>query len=150
MAYCTSSDLAVHTPKRTYGASTTPTSTQVSTYCDMVSAEIDAVLEAKGYTVPVTSPTNFVNLLKYIASYGAAALAEHAMFPETSEMGQTPSWKMLQAIYKDWLAKLADGTIIPASLSQGSASVGAASYGEQNQDTFPEAAFPKSSETKDF
>jgi hypothetical protein len=149
MSYCALADIQTLNPKRSYSLDTTPTSTQVLGYCTQCSAEIDAILAAQGYTVPVTSPASFLTSLKYIAAYGAAALAEMGMFPETSEMGQTPHWKVLLDAYKGWLKQLRDGEV-PMDLPQSSESVSAASYGALNQDTFPEAAFRKSSDDKEF
>jgi hypothetical protein len=114
--YCDLTDVQALNAKRVYSAISTPTATQVGTLMAQIATEIDMALSCGGYTVPVTSPTELVNVLKTINAYGAAALAEQAMFPETVERGSTPHWKMLWDSYRAWLADLKAG-IIPASLA---------------------------------
>jgi len=46
-------------------------------------------------------------------AYGAGAMAEAGMFPETADVGSTPHWKILEAKYKDWMDKLENGKIDP-------------------------------------
>jgi len=151
MAYCTITEVNNLNPKRNYEADTTPTTTQVNSLIDQIAVEIDAVLQAKGYTVPVTTPANFLSSLKYVNAYGAAALAEMGMFPETSEMGQTPHWKILWKTYQDWLKSLRDGEI-PSSLGIDSESIGAGSFYTEmsDQDDFPDPSFRMRAEDKDF
>jgi len=151
MAYCSLAEVQNLNPKRTYGASTTPTTTQVNALIAQIAVEIDAVLEAKGYTVPVTTPANFVEALKYLNAYGAAALAEMGMFPETSEMGQTPHWKLLNEKYNDGIKQLREGEI-PRGLGLDEEAIGAGSYYTEmsDQDDFPEPSFRIRSIDKDF
>jgi len=151
MAYCTSTEVQNLNPKRTYSATSTPTSTQVGLLIDQIAVEIDAVLEAQGYTVPVTTPTNFVNVLKAINAYGAAALAEAGMFPEVSEMGSTPHWKVLNDKYNEWMKALRAGEI-PPDLATGAAAemVGSYYHSMEDQDEFPEPKFRIRSEDKEF
>lgn len=153
MSYCTITDVQALNPKRTYSATTTPTTTQVGTLIDQIASEIDAVLAAKGYTIPVTTPATFVTFLKTVNAYGAGALAEAAMFPETSEAGSTPHWKMLQSKYDAWLKLLVDGGVIPASMSAGEEGEnigGAYLDGDNKGDDFPEPIFRISADDKDF
>ena len=148
MAYCASADVQALNPKRSYSSTSTPTSTQIDTLIAQVAVEIDAVLEAQGFTVPVTTPTNFVNALKAVNAYGAAALAEMGMFPETSEIGSTPHWKVLWETYKDWLKQLRAGEI---PLSLGAGEMVSSFYHEMDdQDEWPDPAFRKRSEDKEF
>ena len=151
MAYAVLADIQALNPKRTYGASTTPTSTQVEALITQVAVEIDAILEAQGYTVPVTTPANLVNFLKYVNAYGAAYLAEAGMFPETSEMGSTPHWKVLKEIYDKYMKMLLEGKI-PASLGIGAESINVGSFYTEmdDQDDFPDPVFRKRSEDKEF
>jgi len=150
-SYCTITEVQALNPRRIYDANSTPTTTQVNALIDQIAVEIDAVLQAKGYTVPVTTPANFLNALKYVNAYGAGALAEAGMFPEVSEMGQTPHWKVLNDKYKDWMKQLRAGEI-PRSLGIDSESIGAGSnYTEMtDQDDFPDPAFRIRTEDKDF
>lgn len=104
MAYCTITHVQGHNPKRTYSATSTPTTTQVQEFIDRIANEIDVVLGGRGFTVPVTSPTELANFLIQVNAYGAAALAEDAMFPETTVPGATPHsvslWSKYQAALK--------------------------------------------------
>src|SRR3989304_10292797 len=101
MSYCTMTDVQGFNPKRTYGASTTPTTTQVTEFIAKIAGEIDTVLQGRGLTTPVTVPTAFAEFLEQLNAVGAAALAERAMFPEASGLMGTTSaaaahWKQYQ------------------------------------------------------
>lgn len=152
MPYCTLSDVQTLNPERTYDATTAPTTTQVNALITQIAVEIDAVLQAKGYTIPVTSPDNFVDFLKYVNAYGAAALADKGMFPASSDIGQTQHWKELMTIYQGWMKDLKEGKATPSSLSKSSASVALGSYYTEmdDQDDWPDPAFRIRSEDKDF
>lgn len=152
MAYCTISDVRGLNPKRTYSESTTPTETQVNQYITDIAVEIDNVLQAQGYTIPVTSPENFVSHLKLLNTRGAAAMAEIAMFPEsTSGPGGTPHGSQLLSLYKDGLKALRNGEI-PASMAPGESSSSVGSYYTEmtDQDDFPDPAFRKRSQDLEF
>lgn len=153
MAYCTITDVQALNAQRTYGATTKPTTTQVTALIDQIAAEIDAVLAAKGFTIPVTTPTTFVTFLAAVNAYGAGALAEASMFPELSDAGSTPHWKVLLAKYDAWMKLLIDGSAIPASLDAGTEgeNVGG-SYldGDNSGDDYPEPIFRISANDKDF
>jgi len=151
MGYCTIADVQALNAKRTYGASTTPTSTQVEALIEQVAVEIDALLQAQGYTVPVTTPDNFVNFLKYVNAYGAASLAEASMFPETTEPGETAHWQYLEKKYQSFIKAIREGEI-PSSLSPGDTALNVASYYTEmdDQDDFPDPAFRKRAEDLEF
>lgn len=116
MAYCTTSDVqALNTKRPAYSASTTPTSTQVSSFVDQIAAEIDTVLEGRGFTTPVTSATTsekFVAWLLALNARGAAALAEQAQFPDrASVQGTVGSASVYWAQYREGLKYLKEGAI---------------------------------------
>jgi len=150
MPYCDIDDLKVHNPKRTYSANTTPTEDQVNELIDQVAADIDNALQSQGYTVPATSPANFVEHLKWVNAMGAAALAEMGMFPE-SQVGATPHGNALYKVYKDKLDALRRGEI-PAELAPGSSSSPVGSYYTDvaDQSAYPDPAFRKSSNDMEF
>ena len=152
MAYCALADIQALSPERTYDATSTPTSTQVAALITQIAVEIDAVLQARGYTVPVTSPANFVEFLKAVNAYGAAALADKGMYPATSDIGQTQHWQALMKIYQGWLKMLGDGSVAPASLAVAAGSSGLGSYYTEmaDQDDYPEPAFRIRSDDKEF
>lgn len=111
MAYCTITDVQALNPKRTYGDTTTPTQTQVETSIDQIGNEIDSILLARGLTTPITTPTEFVAHLKQVNAYGAAALAEMAMFPEAGGPGATSHGSDLWKIYKNMTTRLEKGEL---------------------------------------
>ena len=151
MSYCSITDVQALLPKRTFSATSTPTTTQVNALIDQIAVEIDAVLESQGYTVPATTPANFVNFLKYVNAYGAGALAEAGMFPETTDKGETPHWKVLDDKYKGWMESLEAGKI-PPSLGKADEALNAASFYTEmdDQDDYPDPAFRKRSQDLEF
>jgi hypothetical protein len=114
MAYASLTDIQALNPKRQYGSLSTPTTTQVDLLIGQISSEIDMVMSLR-YTLPITD-TTLLAVLQTINAYGAAALAEQAMFPETVEKGSTPHWKMLWDAYQGWLKELKEG-IVPLVLA---------------------------------
>jgi hypothetical protein len=112
MAYCLIADVQGFNPKRTYGASTTPTTTQVEEYITKIAGEVDSVLQGRGLGTPVTTPTAFVVFLIQLNAVGAAALAERAMFPEaTGLMGSTSAAAVHWKQYQDGLKWLKEGAL---------------------------------------
>lgn len=107
MAYAALSDVQAVNPKRTYSATTTPTSTQVTAFLTDIAAEIDTLLTSRGLTVPVTAPAEFLAHLKHVNAVGAAARAEFAMFPEAAESpAGSPQGDRLWSQYQEYLRAL--------------------------------------------
>lgn len=150
MPYCSLSDVKALNPKRRYAADTTPSETQVNQYIADIAVEIDSILQSQGYTVPVTTPDNFVSHLKLLNARGAAAQAEIAMFPEAVS-GASPHGSQLLSLYKEGLKALRNGEI-PAVLAPGSSSSDVGSYYQamSGQNEFPEPAFRMSSGNLEF
>jgi hypothetical protein len=148
MAYCTITDVQSLNPKRTYGATTTPTTTQVNSLIDLIAADIDVILAAKGYTTPVTTPTAFANWLKLLNAYGAAAEAEAAMFPETVDKGSTPHANDLLKKYNERLEMLRKGEVTPESIK--GEDVSSFYHVMEYQDEFPDPAFRKKESDLEF
>jgi hypothetical protein len=149
MAYCTITDVRGLNPKRTYNATTTPTEAQVGQYITDIAAEIDSIIQAQGYTVPVTAPANFVTVLKLLNARGAAAQAEIAMFPE-SGVGATPHGQQLLSLYKDGLKALRAGEIPETITGQTTSPVGSYYTEVADQESYPEPAFRKSSSDMEY
>lgn len=150
MAYCTITDVQALNPKRTYDTSSTPTQTQVESLVTQISNEIDSILSARGLTVPVTTPDHFVAHLKQVNAYGAAALAEMAMFPEATGLGATTHGSELWRIYRDMRDKLEKGEL-PVSVEGGA---GPRGFFEQHPITEPTEDYewrePKFKKNKEF
>ena len=112
MSYCTTTDVKTLNPTRTYDAASTPTLTQVQAYIDQIAGEVDTVLQGRGLAVPVTTPAVFVTFLKQLNAFGAAALAERAMFPEAQGMmGGTAASSMHWKQYQDGLKWMKEGSL---------------------------------------
>lgn len=140
MAYCDIDDVRRLNPKRTYNASSKPTATQVTSMCTDVANEIDTVLQGRGLTTPVTTPTEFVAFLLLVNATGAAAYAEAGMLPEASGIGSTPQDAKLWSKYQAMLKFLGSGKL-PVDTE---ASAEAFSFLEQNRntETEPEENYP--------
>jgi hypothetical protein len=156
MAYCTITNVRALNPKRTYDASSTPTETQVGTFINQISDEIDVVLEGRGFTVPVTTPAKLLAYLLHVNALGAAALAEQAMFPETTRPGTSASGANLWKQYQDALAYLRTGELPRGSGGSGGAIDLPFSFAEKNQatETEPTETYdwqkPKFGKNKEF
>jgi hypothetical protein len=148
MAYCTISDVRALNPKQDYTSDSTPNITHVSTFIDLIAADIDVALSSQGYATPITTPTAFVTWLKLLNALGAAAMTEDAMFPETTERGSTPHANVLRKQYDARLAKLQNGDITPET-DLGD-NVSSYYHVMSDQDDFPDPVFRKRSEDKDF
>lgn len=133
MGYCLVADVEGMTANRklTYSATTVPTLVQVQAFIDEIAAEIDAVLSAKGITVPVT--TN--DYLKLMNKMGAAAMAEAALNVDgTNEVNSVRDWRWKK--YNDMLADLkANPAMSGASVvSCGSRSDGTSNFTNENME----------------
>ena len=107
MAYAALADVQAINPKRSYSASTTPTTTQVTGFITDIAAEIDSILTARGLATPVTTPSEFVAHLAHVNAVGAAARAELAMFPEAAESpAGSPQGDRLWGQYQEYLRAL--------------------------------------------
>ncbi|MFA5377468.1 MAG: hypothetical protein WC455_17080 [Dehalococcoidia bacterium] len=158
MAYTTTAAVQALNPKRTYDATTTPTLTQVDTYITDIAAEIDAALQSRGFTTPITAggtTTEFYAFICALNARGAAALAEQAMFPEGRGLMTTPGsssayWKQYQDGLK-WLreGKLPTGTTGEAPLPFSFYERNQGNDDEPGSDT-PEWQKPKFGMNKDF
>jgi hypothetical protein len=149
MGYCLLPDVQGLNPKRTYNDSSSPTDAQVLVHIDTIADEIDLVMASAGYTVPLTTPTTLLSALKRINTYGAAALAEMAMFPETTGLGETAHWQILWKTYQGWLDLLRKGEI-PLNLEVTNDPVGSYYTDVADQGEFPDPVFRKSALDKDF
>jgi len=73
--YCTAAQVAVLLNKKEFSDSTptTPTETQVTEVCAMITNEIDVILNMIGITAQPTD-TSILGMLKKYASYGSACM----------------------------------------------------------------------------
>jgi len=115
MSYCTTDDIAGMNPTRTYGATSTPTVTQIGEYIDLIAGEMNTVLAGRGLAVPVTTPAQLVTFLKQLNMLGAGAMTEQAMFPETRGQMSAPASQVLWKQYRDGLEFLRNGQLMGTS-----------------------------------
>ena len=136
MAYAALSDIQGLLAKFTISASSKPTDTQAGVIITDVSAEIDSVIAGRGYAVPVAAPAWFLNALKLLNAYGAAAAILRSMFPDRAGAGEGSA--ALETFYAEQynrgLRRLATGDAIPPGLAAGSAQVTPSTYFTRNPD----------------
>lgn len=148
MAYCQLSDVQELVPKFPISTTTTPTQTQVESLIAKIAVEIDAVLEAQGFTVPIKAPANFVLWLKTLNALGAAARAMQGMFPSTTDKDSTPAWQTFRKDYKEGLEAIKNGetpwVIMPTEPDVASL------WTESEKTNYPDPIFRISSSDKEF
>ena len=128
MAYATLDGVREQDPRAVYSDTSSPTEAQVLVLLEDIAGEIDTVLSAVGYTVPITTPATLLSAVTRLNAMGAAAMAHMGMFPETVGAGPTSDlgsrlWKM----YTDGLNRLVEAGKAGATGLTGSA-VSARSY----------------------
>jgi hypothetical protein len=113
MAYATSSEVQGAIAKFTIGASTKPSTTQLTVMLAEIDGYIDSILAAKGVVVPVTAPAYFTQALQSIGVAGVAARVLKSMFPDAVGADETPAYAYWQARFDDGIKALVDGSLIP-------------------------------------
>lgn len=112
MAYASISHVQALNSNRTFTSSTKPSDQQVAGYLDQVSVELDSLLQARGYQLPVpTTATSARKLLEMAAAKGAYSMAETAA-------ANSP---FRDAAQKDWqrtLDMLSTGQLEPVDLDR--------------------------------
>jgi hypothetical protein len=106
MSYCVVADVEKLT-SLTYGATTTPTTTEVSAIIAEISSEIDVVLTLFGYSLPITDATD-LSFLKMLSSVGSAAASDRATFSAGNE-GEHTNARTLQERYDRILTAIQSG-----------------------------------------
>lgn len=134
MAYAALSDVQALLPKWVYDGTSKPTSTQVTTIINQISAQIDSILRSLGHAVPVTTPSDFLDYLKQTNAIGAAALIVAGQFPAESGAASTSLGEQLQKNYEGRLQELKDGSVIPPDLAKAGTRVKAETYLTKNPD----------------
>jgi hypothetical protein len=108
-----------------FSGSTAPKDTQVTDMMAGVAAEIDMHLSSVGYTVPATTPAEFVVWLAQVNADGAVARVLKSAFPNSivSQNGGPviPAYAYYEKKYQDALRAIDERTVSPAGASVGSA-----------------------------
>lgn len=146
MAYATLDGVREQDPRAVYNETSKPTAGQEEQLLEDVAGEIDTVLSAAGYTVPITAPAALLSTVTRLNAIGAAAMAHMGMFPESVGAGPTSDlgsrlWKM----YTDGLERLVDAGKAGATGTTGTA-VSARSYQVDNptETAAAQSLFPRS------
>ena len=101
MAYCTP-DQVENLMQVKFTSASKPSMEKVTELVYEIAGEMDGVIEAAGYTLPITSASALALLRRY-NTYGVAASAWHAGYITDSDMPRVAYW---QQEYKDFLARL--------------------------------------------
>jgi hypothetical protein len=118
----------------TISGTTKPDDTKAGVILDDVSDEIDVVLAAYGLTVPVTAPAYFLAWLGLLNAYGATAAILKSMFPGSTGPGENPAWAFWEKRYREGLAGLKDGSLIPGEAVPAAAFPDPSTYLTRNPD----------------
>lgn len=136
MPYAVIADVQALLAKFTISPTSSPTTTQATAIMTDVSNEIDAVLAGAGVSVPVTTPTYFLDYLGLLNSYGAAVLVAQAMLPDRSGAaeGSEALYTVWEQRYRAGLKRLASGEGIPPDAPRSSGRVQPSTYLTRNPD----------------
>lgn len=106
MAYATTSDVqAVLGAKYTLGASSKPTTSEVSAWLDRMAADLNSALETGGYsTVPLTG-SNDLLVAKDFTANAAALRVLYTAWAGQVPQGLAEAW----GGWRDWLSELREG-----------------------------------------
>jgi hypothetical protein len=106
MAYCTVADVEKAMQRKFSHNSGFPRYDDVQEYIDGVAANLNGILQAMGYTVPVTA-TDAVALLKRYNTFGAACQAYHAGYRTEDILPPHAEYWCNQ--YSEFIARLEEG-----------------------------------------
>jgi hypothetical protein len=104
MAYCTTAEVQSLTGL-TFSGTSRPTTTEVDEFVSDVAAELDGVLQAAGYTLPITD-SDALNLLGRYNKFGSAVQAWHAGYLSNDEPPRVAYWR---TAYENFLNRLRKG-----------------------------------------
>jgi hypothetical protein len=110
-----------------FGSNNPMTEAEATAIISDVGDEIDTCLSAQGLTVPVSSPTHFVNALGLLNAYGACARILKSILPDVTGPGETPAYAYWESLYTKGKKAIEDGSGIPAgAVTPGGSVAGAA------------------------
>ncbi len=110
--YCTLDDVNKLVPQVPFTDTSKPNAATVLGFIEAVAKRIDATLGNLGYTVPVVSGTQALDLLREACAWGALGLAQQVrdtgVKTAVTESGR-PMKNIWLQMFEDWLKRLADG-----------------------------------------
>ncbi len=110
MAYCATSNIQAKIQYTIFSATSQPTSTEVSNFCDDITQDMDEKFQTAGITVPIVDADK-LKLLKRIACFGV--LAE--VYRVIDEM--IDKAKMYQDLYDKAMKNILDNKDILAAIA---------------------------------
>lgn len=118
MAYCLVADVQRLTGV-TFTSTSRPTTSDVETIIATVSADLDGILNAAGYSVVPAVDATALLLLKQYSAMGAAVQSWHAGFLSDDEPPRVEFWRTQ---YEAFITRLREGTqVLPGSVADPSA-----------------------------
>jgi hypothetical protein len=111
MAYCLIADIQAKIQYTVFSATTNPTDTQVTAFCDDITQDMDEKFQTVGIAVPITDADK-LKLLKRIACFGV--LAE--FYRSVDEM--TEKAKMYQDLYDKAIKNILNNPDILSATSE--------------------------------
>lgn len=101
MGYATPTQVYVRHPGRTFTATSKPSTGEVADAIDQTAAELDGILRARGYSLPIaTTATGTLKLLEGYNALGADVLVEQAALSGSGEGKRSAAWKAWEAAKK--------------------------------------------------
>lgn len=109
MAYASLPDVSALAAKRTFGATSIPSASQVAQFLDFVSSDLDSIIAADGYGLPVpTGATIALADLKRLTALGAYAQVEHSAQESVDVDRAQKEWDNARAEFKSGGVSLYD------------------------------------------
>jgi hypothetical protein len=79
VAYASLPDVGALAPKRVFGATSIPSASQVAAFLDFTAADLDSILAADGYAIPVPTTASIALMnLRRLNAIGAWVQVEHS------------------------------------------------------------------------
>lgn len=123
MAYCVLADVEGRLRGPALTSASTPTQAEAVDFIDDIGAEIDAALASHGLTVPLSAPSGFIRWLATVNADGATASVLTARFADDRGINSNTAAARWERRYQAALERLWDGSAIPDSIGQSSASM---------------------------
>jgi hypothetical protein len=101
MAYASLPDVGAYAAKRTFTATSVPSASQVSVFIADVASDLDSIISADGYALPVPATASIALAdLKRLNTLGAYVLAEHAAQTSVDVDRAQKVWDAARAEFK--------------------------------------------------
>lgn len=116
MSYCSTTDVNALLGPHRITATTEVTLTELGLMITGISAQLDTALRRAGALVVPAVDATLLSYLSTVCSWGSAAEALKAQFPEAVGAGESPAYAFWQKKYDAALKDLQEGTDIEVTL----------------------------------